>query len=409
MDSTWHRTWPETAELHICDPEGDILFILERYQVDDSEERGPPEAAPLSEGILDWPAHEPDPVQYDSQVETAESEVDGLTKPEIPACGFLAKRELIPRVEKVQLRASSKHLILASSTFRSSLSSDTYLEGRALRNEGNLVIPLPGDDPDSMIILLNVIHGLSSKVPRRVDLNMLSKLAVAVNHRHIHEAVGICPDTWIENLKRDDGFPSSYRPEILTWLFILWVFRKDEDFRNISQILERESDYSLKTELETVCIGPYIPASIIRNIQENRINAIESMIAVIYDLITKYSGPNILCTGNEYSCDATLLGSLLKASAIIGIWPRPKDPYPGINAKMLAGHIRGMQVLDDCERFGRGYYQSSNGSHGIKVLIEASMKSLEAGKIPGLQLASFLPKAKKTFRKCSKIKNGSAE
>ena len=67
----------------------------------------------------------------------------------------------------------------------------------------------------------------------------------------------------------------------------------------------------------------YVPG----NIQKKRTNTIESMIAVIHDLITKYSGSNILCdNGQEFSCDANLLGSLLKASPIIGIWPRPEYP-----------------------------------------------------------------------------------
>lgn len=138
----------------------------------------------------------------------------------------------------------------------------------------------------------------------------------------------------------------------------------------------------------------YVPG----NIQENRIDAIGNMIAVIHDLITKYSGPNIICDhGNEFSCDANLLGSLLKSSAIIGIWPRPEDPYPGINLKTLADQIRGMKVLDDCERPGRGHY-SSGGSHRIKGLIEASMKYLE-DRMLGLHLTSFLPEGGKQSKK----------
>jgi hypothetical protein len=135
-------------------------------------------------------------------------------------------------------------------------------------------------------------------------------------------------------------------------------------------------------------------------IQEKRIDAIESMIALIHDLITKYSGPNTLCdNGQEFSCDANLLGSLLKASAIIGIWPQPEDPYPGIISKTLADQIRGMRVLDDCEvsSRGRGYYGSSC-SHGIKDSIEASMRSLE-DRILGLHLMSSLPKTGKRSKK----------
>lgn len=138
-------------------------------------------------------------------------------------------------------------------------------------------------------------------------------------------------------------------------------------------------------------------------IQEKRIDAIESMMAIIHDLITKYSGPNILCdNGQEFSCNAHLLGSLLKASAIIGIWPRPEVPYLGFKIKTLADQVRGMQVFDNCEKStkGRGFYDSPR-SHGVKDSIEASIRSLK-DRIPGLYLVSFLPETKYRSRKVKK-------
>lgn len=287
MDALWPRTWPEMAELHVFDPEGDVLLILDRFFKEDdlvesvdkeatesvpeggfvSEKWGSwveDEAPPLSADVPDWPEPDPESVLCEPRIEIPEAEVDGMTKLGSSASAFSANQETKPRVENVQMRASSKHLILALPTFRISLGSDRYSEGRKLQTEGNLVVPLPDEDPDAMIILLNIIHGLSSKVPRRVDLNILSRLAVVVNHRQMHEAVELWSDTWIENLKRDEGLPGSYTPEILlSWLFIFWVFRKDEDFREMSQILERECDHSLESEVETVYVGPYIPASII--------------------------------------------------------------------------------------------------------------------------------------------------
>jgi len=139
----------------------------------------------------------------------------------------------------------------------------------------------------------------------------------------------------------------------------------------------------------------YVPGTI----QKKRIDAIESMIAFIHNLITKYSGPDILCkNGSGFSCDARLLGSLLKSSAIIGILPRPEDPYPGIKSKTLADQIRGMQVLDGCNTSSRGGVWDSSPSHGIKDSIEASMRSL-GDHIPGLQLVSFLPQTGKRSKK----------
>lgn len=132
-------------------------------------------------------------------------------------------------------------------------------------------------------------------------------------------------------------------------------------------------------------------------IQKNRIYAIESMMATIHELIIKYFRPNILCDrGSGFTCDANLLGSLLKGSLMIGVWPRPKRPYLGINLKTLAAQIKGMQVFDKCEGGGRSFGFSCN--HGIKDSIEASVRSLEDG-ILGLQLKSFLPETSKRSKK----------
>jgi hypothetical protein len=126
-------------------------------------------------------------------------------------------------------------------------------------------------------------------------------------------------------------------------------------------------------------------------IQDIRIEGIEGMIQFIHGLITKYSGPETVCQNNSgFACDAILLGSLLKRSAAFGIWPQPKDPYPGITFKTLADQIRGMQVLDDCSGRGGGYYTPVR-DHGIKGSIEASIRSLE-DRMCGLSLGSFLPK-----------------
>lgn len=164
-----------------------------------------------------------------------------------------------PKIQEVQMRVSSKHLILASATFREALGSDEFSESRTLQTKGDVVVPLPDEDPDAMVILLHIIHGLTRKVPRQVNLEMLSRLAFVVNHRQMHEAVELFSDGWIESLKRDH-LPGSYTPEVLSWLYVFWVFQKEDDFRKMSQIIERESDHSLK---DRAGASTPIPASII--------------------------------------------------------------------------------------------------------------------------------------------------
>jgi hypothetical protein len=122
--------------------------------------------------------------------------------------------------------------------------------------------------------------------------------------------------------------------------------------------------------------------------------AIEGAMLVILNLITRYSGPDILCPvvwdeNNKLACDSLLLGSLIKGSAAIGIWPKPNPPYHGIVFKNLATQIRELKVFDVCNH-ALGRYQSCSDAHGVKNSIEASMNALECA-MCGLNLEDFLP------------------
>ena len=125
----------------------------------------------------------------------------------------------------------------------------------------------------------------------------------------------------------------------------------------------------------------------------------------MHDYIAKYLTSGFLChEDSPFSCDANVLGSLLKSSAIIGIWPRPEIPYPGITFTSLATQVRNMEVLDECNG---GRYHRSRNEHGVKDTINASIRSLE-DQFSGLKLDLFWPKTgsrkmnKKKQKKMSK-------
>ena len=134
------------AELHVFDPEGDVLLILDRClpeddlveSVDEEKRESVPEGSFVLERRGPWVEYKAPPPS-----DIPEAEVDGITKLESSASAFLASQETKPRVKKVQMRASSRHLILASPIFRISLGSSTYPEGRILQIECNLAVPLP--------------------------------------------------------------------------------------------------------------------------------------------------------------------------------------------------------------------------------------------------------------------------
>ena len=171
--------------------------------------------------------------------------------PEEPAGGE-------PLTQTVCLRVSSKHLILASAMFRNMLSSDKFSEGQDLHSKGSLIIRLP-DDPEALITLMHIVHGMTRAVPRKVTLDTLTRLAILVNYYQLHEAVEIFSDMWVTDLKQK-SFPTSYDSEVIPWLFISWVFLMRDEFAQLTRILENEGDDRWE---DNIGKNLFIPASII--------------------------------------------------------------------------------------------------------------------------------------------------
>lgn len=107
---------------------------------------------------------------------------------------------------------------------------------------------------------------------------------------------------------------------------------------------------------------------------------------------------NIICDASldedlQYACDAIILGSLMKSSRKINIWPRPEAPFTGTKFRDLARAIRGIRIVDVCNRSSRraaSLGTASNG-HGLEDEINASIKDIEAG-MDGLELLQYARK-----------------
>ncbi|KFZ16545.1 hypothetical protein V502_05040 [Pseudogymnoascus sp. VKM F-4520 (FW-2644)] len=381
MDAAWPPNWPTQAdELHIFDPKGDVLLLLNRHlPQEDMTDYVDREFSLLSQEDIEV-------------VPAVELNLARPYTPSRPSCSSLfavssssPTQELELGSQPVQMRVSSKHLIHASCTFCTSLNS--FSAGHMLQTERNVTLTFPDEEPDVMIVLLHIIHGQNRKVPRQVSLAMLTKLAAAVNYHRIQEAVELFADIWMEDLKKCP-LPTSYTSEVLPWLFIFWVFRKKDGFRNMTRILHQESDDNLEDEANAV---PTIPASIISTIQIHRINGIKNLIRVIRDLISKYSGADTLCDNDWWACDAFVLGMIIKSSAAIGVWPQTDHTYPGLTYKAMVKRIQQIKVPVNCGNPMRPVSDDDDSDlHGIKEVIKASMKTIE-DQMSGLELEHFLP------------------
>ncbi|KAK0108227.1 hypothetical protein ONS95_003046 [Cadophora gregata] len=168
----------------------------------------------------------------------------------------------LPGEAAIDMLVSSRHMALASPVFRAMLRHEGFKEGHTLGAEGSVQVPLPDDDPRAMRILLDVVHGLNRRVPRKVSLKTLASIAVLADKYQMVEALESYSDTWINRLK--PKLPTEYikaedEKLIFRWMEIAWVFGKSEEFKAMTCLVER-AGYS---ELNNEVVGMYsVPSTI---------------------------------------------------------------------------------------------------------------------------------------------------
>ncbi|EHK98522.1 hypothetical protein M7I_5666 [Glarea lozoyensis 74030] len=281
-------------------------------------------------------------------------------------------------------------MMLASEHFEKLLSSETR-EGRTLKSTGHVTIPMTVD-PDTLIILLQIIHGKTREVPRQVSLDLLRKLAIMVNDFGMLASVEFFADTWIDHSKRE-GLPASYTEDVLSWLFVSFVFGRPEEFKDMANISQRECDEKFVDNAQEI----HLPGGIVDAIKQGRQTAINTVISVIHKLITKYMDGTTHCEvgmddNMRFACDAMLLGSLMKGSHKIGIWPKPEAPFNGQKYNELAKAIRGIKMLDVCGKSAGRKWSSYGGfegnAHELENFIDNELKAVEEN-LGSLDLESF--------------------
>jgi len=318
-------------------------------------------------------------------------------------------------IESTPMLVSSKHLILASLVFGAML-QDRFNEGQTLRSAGYLELPLPDDDPVAFSILLDVIHGHTRKVSRKIDFELLIQISILVDKYQLQEVVEVFSDGWVQALSHE--VPASLTADLIHWLCIFWVFGQSDKFKLMTRIMERESSGITWTEdlsIPPVVLGTFfggwselhIILTIVDEIENKRQGVIASAISMLTDLITNYQNSTPRCPrsgDNTFKCDAMVLGALIKSSVSIGLWPPPAPPFTGISFCALSGQIHQMKVPTLCDTIGQtegwygskddyGYYDRDGlpahiGPCGIKESIEASLRSLE-DQLCGLDISTF--------------------
>lgn len=148
---------------------------------------------------------------------------------------------------EIRMRVSTKHLSLASPFFRKMFSGPW---GKSLPNPNGLrEIQASGWNVDAFVTVMDMIHGRYRKVPKSVSPNMLCHLAFLTNYYQCHEVTEHFTREWLLDLENGQDLPKSHGNESMLYLFVSWVFRRPQLFREMSSLAMHKSTDPLITSL----------------------------------------------------------------------------------------------------------------------------------------------------------------
>ncbi|KAK7178171.1 hypothetical protein PSPO01_15784 [Paraphaeosphaeria sporulosa] len=297
--------------------------------------------------------------------------------------------------DEIHYLVSSRHLMLASPWFRRALTREEFIEASKKPSDGRYHISARDWDEEALLILLNIFHVRTRRVPATVSLEMLAKIAVLVDYYELEDAEVMERDLrdWIANVRLSAPIPSSYCRDLMLWICISRVFRMGEEFEKATALAIKGSEGWIQT------LNLPIHQEITSRIDRNRCNALEYIISELHCLLLIYKEFDYSCSVNtaySFQCGAFLYGALMKYMERWGyLSPRPKSPFIGFSLNGVC-HKRGLAEKSiwlhkssnyDC--FGEDEEQEFDAhSCNLDSQIDDVVRSAMA-KVKGLKLQDF--------------------
>ena len=158
----------------------------------------------------------------------------------------------------VHFRVSSRHLILASRTFRKMLEGGWSESSFAPAQSGRRQIQTSGWDAAALAIVLDAIHGRYRELPKYMNLGLLTRIATIIDYYEFHETLQPISDFWVATLRVSCQVPTNYCQSTFMWLYISWVFSEKEVASPISKMFLEQSDGFSKVDSFDLPVGGII-------------------------------------------------------------------------------------------------------------------------------------------------------
>ncbi|KLO79019.1 uncharacterized protein LW93_4342 [Fusarium fujikuroi] len=144
-------------------------------------------------------------------------------------------------------RVSSAHLMLASPVFKAMLNGPFTESSR--NGYGRFKVKTLECSASALLILLDIMHGHHRDVPKTMELDLLTEIAILVDYYDCHEIVEMFAENWIASVIQEDEIEGSNYETNMSQLLISWVFAKSELFTSIVQTVIKATAGPIRTDL----------------------------------------------------------------------------------------------------------------------------------------------------------------
>ncbi|KAL4753693.1 hypothetical protein BDW72DRAFT_168407 [Aspergillus terricola var. indicus] len=155
----------------------------------------------------------------------------------------------------VQIQVSARHLALGSPVFDRMLHGN-WKEGREFKEKGSIVLVVDSWDVDAFLVVLYILHSQLLKLPRKVTIEQLAKIAVIADYYDC-QSVRFFGSLWVRCLPRKPPASPFHFRDIMLGLWSSYFFRHALTFSAYSRAAIEQSDYFISS------LGLPIPATII--------------------------------------------------------------------------------------------------------------------------------------------------
>ena len=274
---------------------------------------------------------------------------------------------------------------MASPVFKDMVESGLPMQSRQIQCPRLIEVPLQGDDPDALLILLYLIHCRFKEVPRKVALETLTWIAFLVDKYELLEVTEFLRDHWLSGIK--ENVPTELSDDLLSWMFITEVFQEKGIFSKVSNVAKIESKgllsmRDLPIPGEVFGMDLTILGLLMTNILAAKINSCRQ--AILREIFTYLEEirEGLLCKRicpNSIECDGMALGCLMIGLKELNILQPPEPPYENVSIKDVFEGLRAMRVPQYCRVKKKKSISNSEGKicEGVERPLLVKIDELE--------------------------------